>query len=380
MARRRVLWMGLLAGLLIVGFADVASALAQTSAPPSSPSSPASRVSTPAETLSIGAWLQPVWQYRGESADDDQQGFFLRRARLDVRGSLLDGRILFRILPDFARSPELRDSWVEVRGAGGLSLRMGQQTVPFDLQRDFSMGAGHFGERALAARRFEVQGGRDVGAVVRWRSPQGRAGIQVGAFNGEGANRGDLGVRPLFSTRATLSLGGGASRTESARGARSETPVVTLGVGAMHSERSFLRPRPGFASDRRVDWWGASADAHVRWQGVSGWGALYRQEIRAPEGGSDVRFVEFGQGWIVSAGWTLPGERLEVVARASESTWDRRRDPTPEREVGFGVTFFHVGHEVQSRLQFTREQTPRGALIRSANVLTLEHQLLLGGL
>jgi hypothetical protein len=218
-----------------------------------------STVTAPSDELRIGAWIQPAWNYRGLSDDADRQGFFLRRARLDVSGGILDGRVRFRLLPDLSRSPELRDAWVELRGQVGgtggsgafdTGLRMGQQTVPFDLQRERNMAAGHFGERALAARRFELSGGRDVGAVAYLRGAEGRLQLSAGAFNGQGPNRTDPGRTPLVAGRVVASLGGPPARGESDL-ARTPDPVVTFGAGVMRHRNSFLRPRPGFAADRR---------------------------------------------------------------------------------------------------------------------------------
>jgi hypothetical protein len=342
-------------------------------------------VNTAAETLTVGAWIQPVWERTFDVDGPDLQGFFLRRARLDVRGSLNGGRVHFRILPDFARNPELRDTWVEVRSDGGWSMRMGQQTVPFDLQRSLSMGGAHRGERAIAARRFELAGGRDLGAVAGWTSRSGTLRLEGGAFGGEGINRSAPGEHPLWSVRGTASFGGLPARVESDR-ALTPTPVLTLGIGGMAARGSTLRPRPGFSSDRSVDWWGGTSDVHLRWQGWTAWGALYRQEIRiespgGSEGGSRVRPpLERGGGWILSAGTLLAEGRVQVAVQGSEAQWDRSRGLSPEREFGIGVTLFHVGHEVQSRIQLARQSGPVGSPTQRGVLLTIEHQLLLGGL
>jgi hypothetical protein len=334
------------------------------------------------DQLRIGAILQPVWHYRGESDGPDMQGFFLRRARLDFTGQIMDGSVHFRLLPDLSRSPELRDAWVELRGTHGgdrglpavaAGIRMGQQTVPFDLQRERSMTAGHFGERSIAGRRFELSGGRDVGVMGYLRAREGRIQVYGGAFNGQGANRRDPGRAPLLGGRALFSLGGAPSRGESDL-ARTERPVLSLGAGAMGARHSQLRPRPGFASDREVDWHSWTADLHLRWRGASVAGSWFEQRIDTS--GNDER----GEGFFVSTGWLVPGHDVEVVARHSRATWDLARDAGPDIEQALGVTFFHRGHELQTRFQLSRERLGQGSPDGTSTlILTIEHQLLLGG-
>ncbi len=333
-------------------------------------------VTAQGDDVRIGAWIQPAWQYRGEDDAEDLQGFFLRRARLDVSGGILDGRIRFRLLPDLSRSPELRDAWVEVRGTlGGVpsGLRMGQQIVPFDLQRERSMASGHFGERAIAARRFELSGGRDVGVVGYLRSANGHFQLFGGGFNGQGANRTDPGRTPLVAGRALASFGGAPARGESDL-ARTPNPVITMGAGAMAHRHSFLRPRPGFSADRAVDWHSWTADVHARWRGASVAGSWFEQVVDAE--GIDER----GDGFFVSGALLLPGHDVEVSVRRSRATWDARRDAGPDLETGVGVTLFHSGHELQTRFQLSREVLFSGSdTERRATILVIEHQLLLGG-
>jgi hypothetical protein len=329
-------------------------------------------VTSAGDEVRIGAWLQPAWEYRGIEDDEDRQGFFLRRARLDVTGGILEGRVRFRLMPDLARSPGLRDAWVELRG-GGAGIRMGQQTVPFDFQRERSMASGHFGDRAIASRRFELAGGRDVGVVGYVQARDGRIQLYGGAFNGQGANRTDPGRVPLLGGRALVSVGGAPSRGETDL-ARTPDPVVTLGAGAMRHRESFLRPRPGFSADRAVAWHSWTADAHARWRGVSLAGSWFEQRVDAE--GNDER----GDGFFVSGGALVPGHDVEMVVRHSRATWDAARDAGPDIETSVGLTFFHMGHGLQTRVQFTRERLFAGsATERRTNILTIEHQLLLGG-
>lgn len=325
------------------------------------------------EGVRIGAWIQPVFMVEGRDWEEDRQGFTLRRARLDVTGALIPGQIHFRLMPDLAQNPELRDAWVELRGGRG-HVRMGQQTIPFDLQREWSMAYGHFGERALAARMFELGGGRDLGVTGVVRGLEGHLRLEAGLFNGQGPNRRDLGRSPLLAGRITGSLGGPSPRSESGR-ARPDQPILTLGLGGMMADQSALRPRPGFSADRLVDWHGGTADVHLSWRGATLLGAIFRQRTTR-EGGTS----ESGDGFFVSAGWAPAGLPVEGVARFGRAAWDRDRDPASDEELAVGLNYFHVGHASQFRIQFARERLFAGSSTeRRLHRLTIEHQLLLGG-
>jgi len=333
-------------------------------------------VLSPGENVRVGAILQPVYRYQGLEGEVDRTGFFLRRARIDITGQLLEGRVRFRLLPDLAGNPMPRDAWVELRGPEGIALRMGQQVVPFHLQRERPMARAHFGDRALAVRRFEVSGGRDLGAMGSWTAPDGRAFLSAGAFNGRGMNRPEPTEAPLLATRGGISLGGTPSASETDL-ARSPDPVLTLAAGAMSARRSLLRPRPGFAAEAAADWWTWTGDLHARYRGLSLVAAWFDHYV-TPEGVPQPPEIR-GDGWYLSAGWVLPGHDVELAFRHSEAQWDRQREGAPTRETGGGVTFFHLGHQLQTRLQFHRIRTVPGSGVASGNILTLEHQILLGG-
>ncbi len=326
--------------------------------------------------FAFGAWIQPLFEHRSWSDDDSTVGFRLRRARLIVDGEGMEGQVRFRLMPDLGSTPQLRDAWVEVRH-GLFRLRMGQQTVPFHLQRERSMARGHFGDRALASRRFELSGGRDIGVVGSTSAFAQHLRIDAGAFNGRGANRTDPSPSPLFAARTSLSLGAPATSGETDL-ERSPGPGVSLGLGAMGARESLLRPRPGFAADQAADWWGWTLDLHARYRGGSVAGGVFGHSITTPSGGESAVTTEVdGVGWFLGGGYVLPGRPVEVVLRHSEARWDRSRNGPAERETALGVTFFHRLHLLQTRIQLIRERGMLTGLSDESTRLTIEHQLLL---
>ncbi len=330
--------------------------------------------------FTFGTWIQPLFELRDWQDHESTVGFRLRRARLIVNGQGLDGRLRFRLMPDLASTPQLRDAWIQLDGNAGW-VRMGQQTVPFSLQREVTMARGHFGDRALAGRRFELSGGRDIGVVVGTGTSAGHLRVSAGAFNGRGPNRSDPSPFPLLAARAGVAVGGPVPNGETDL-ARTPGTVVALGGALMGSRDSFLRPRPGFAADQTADWRSWTIDLLVRSRGLSVTGAWFAQSVTTPPPGESPTSVEIpGEGWYVGAGWLLPIEAgvpvpdMEVVVRHSRARWDLARQGSGERESAIGLTLFHRDHAVQTRLQLTRERGMLTGLSDRSTRLTLEHQL-----
>ncbi len=325
----------------------------------------------------IGAWIQPAWEIQKWDGSRDRDGAFLRRARLDFTATLFEGAARIRVMPELGRGgTELRDAWIEVFPVDGIAMRMGQQGVPFNLQRATSGARQHFGDRSLATRRFEIAGGRDIGAVFAWRGEGGRRLAQLGIFNGEGPNRRQLGpAGPLISGRVAVGFGGPLPSGESDL-ARSEQPRLALGAGVLTANESGLRPRPGFAADDAADWRAGTLDADVRWQGISLSGAWYSHRVESITPGTPT--VD-GSGWHLSGGWVVPSRRFEIAIRRSEAEWDRSTRGHAENETSLGVTFFHREHALQTRVQVVRWRMLQGGEVERGHGLILEHQFLLGG-
>ncbi|TVP55454.1 MAG: hypothetical protein EA351_10715 [Gemmatimonadales bacterium] len=331
-------------------------------------------------SFTFGAWIQPLFELRDWQDQESTVGFRLRRARFIVNGKGLDGRLRFRLMPDLASTPQLRDAWIQLDGDVAW-IRMGQQTVPFSLQREVTMARGHFGDRALASRRFELSGGRDIGVVAGSATSDGRLRVSAGAFNGRGPNRSDPSPFPLLAARGGVALGGPVPNGETDL-ARTPGTVVALGGAVIGSRDSFLRPRPGFAADQTADWRSWTIDLLARSRGVSVTAAWFAQSVTTPPPGASPTSVEIlGEGWYLGAGWLLPLEAglpvpdMELVVRHSRARWDLDREGSGERESAIGLTLFHRDHAVQTRLQLTRERGMLTGLSDRSTRLTIEHQL-----
>ncbi|HYC00633.1 MAG TPA: porin [Candidatus Limnocylindrales bacterium] len=112
---------------------------------------------------------------------DINDGFFIRRARIDVRGTLAE-HWDFRIRPDFAGSSlTLLETYVDTKFSPAAVLRIGKTTTPFGLERLQSGSHLPIMERSLADNLVP---NRDIGAHFFGDVADEVFSYQAGVFNG----------------------------------------------------------------------------------------------------------------------------------------------------------------------------------------------------
>lgn len=109
------------------------------------------------------------------------RGFYVRRARLEARGTL-DERFGFRVRAGFGEGEaQLVDAFLEAQLLPALSLRVGRAKVPVGLEWLQSARDLFFAERAYPSGLVPR---RDVGAGVHGELLGGRLTYDAGLFNG----------------------------------------------------------------------------------------------------------------------------------------------------------------------------------------------------
>jgi phosphate-selective porin len=112
------------------------------------------------------------------------QNLDVRRARIDLMGRLYQ-RFTFRVQPELAGSPYIRNAWADWALSRGLHLRWGQMKVPFSsswLTQDNNV---NFVERGSAS---PVHPFFDRGFVLRGELLDGTVTYDVGVFTGVGTD------------------------------------------------------------------------------------------------------------------------------------------------------------------------------------------------
>ena len=131
--------------------------------------------------LKLGGYLQADGRSFVDGGSDDVNQFTIRRARLDLRGTLAT-RFGFRLMPDFSDSDlTLQDAYVEADFAPWLELRAGKFKTPFGLERLQGSTDLPFVERGLTSN---LAPGRDVGVRLGGDVWDGRLDYKLAVLNG----------------------------------------------------------------------------------------------------------------------------------------------------------------------------------------------------
>jgi hypothetical protein len=304
--------------------------------------------------LSLTGWIQPRYEFAHSDAHEDLSSFLLRRARLDVQGTVLDERLTFRIMPELARTASLRDGWVDYAFSPASRVRIGQFTVPFQWHRYVSPSRQHFAERGVPSETFGYPDGRDIGVMFHGTNAGRTAQWQVGVFDGAGRNVArSNSAGNMASGRMSLALSGALPRDEVDL-VPSPTPLVAVGGGVQGATGSEVRAWAlGRAADNRADWLSGTGDILVRWHGLSLAADAYLRRVMP-----DATTVEpyTGAGGMVSAGMTLIPNRLDAVARWSTLRLDRDAPETGHRQWGGGINIYHIGHDSKIRVQYLHDR------------------------
>jgi len=184
---------------------------------------------TAARNIQLSGYTQIRYQNLEESGK--KSGFDIRRARIDVRGTI-SPYFGYRLQPDFAGTSsgafvKLMDAYAEIKIGDYLNFTLGQQKVALSYENQISDNKSENIDRsqvveALVARGKDVignQNGRDLGIQVNGSlftiKDHPFLDYYVGLYNGTGINAAadnntskDVAVRLVLHPLTGLSLGG----------------------------------------------------------------------------------------------------------------------------------------------------------------------------
>jgi hypothetical protein len=305
--------------------------------------------------VSFTGWIQPRYEFSHVAGGENLSSFLLRRARLDVQGTVLDERLTFRIMPDFSRAATLRDGWTDFAFSPALRVRFGQFTVPFQWHRYVGPRRQHFAERGVPSETFGFPNGRDVGIMVHGRNTGETVQWQIGVFDGAGRNvAASNSSGNMASGRLSLALLGTLPREEMDL-VPSPSPLVSAGGGVQGATRNEAR---AWALQRsagdRADWLTGTGDIQVRWRGFSLAADGYLRRVWPDDGAVD---SYTGAAGMISTGMTIIPNRLDAVARWSTLRLDRNEPDTGHRQWGGGLNIYAIGHDSKIRIQYLNDRT-----------------------
>lgn len=202
-----------------------------------------------------------------------RSGFDIRRARLDLKGSITP-YFAYRVQTELADKPKLLDAYGEIKISDHFVITAGQFKIPFSMENLTSSNKLEMIDRsqvveALVARGKDVignQNGRDIGVQIGGglvkKNGVNAIEYRLAVFNGSGINVADtandakdLAARLVFNPVKGLSFGGGFYGGY-AKAAESSTSQVRNRYGFEASyvlSRFSLRGEYIFGQDRRTD-------------------------------------------------------------------------------------------------------------------------------
>jgi len=267
-------------------------------------------------TTKINVQLQPRYEFTdNDSGQDDTSSFRMRRARIQLEGTVLDKEFSYRIQTDFVgassagtRTPDLRDAYLQWNASDMAAFRMGQFKTAVGRQENNSSSKLQFPDRSVPSDYFTIsraQGARVAGKLgesVRY---------QAGVFNGESAGEGRN--RPGVDTRHTWDIGlrsdliGKMDAFEEGDMKISEEMALNGGVTYTFSD---ARQDQGAGLDG-VDIHRVSADLNYKFRGAAVHGEFFWLDNRPST--MDTSFSALG-GYI-QGGYYLVPEKWELAAR-----------------------------------------------------------------
>jgi phosphate-selective porin OprO and OprP len=303
-------------------------------------------------TIAIGGWLQPRYEYSIRHGEENLSSFYMRRVRLDVRGQVIWPALTYRVMPELARTANLRDAWLNYAFSPAAQVRIGQFTVPFQWHRYIGAGRQHFAERGVPAETFGFPTGRDIGIMLHGQNPAGTLAYSLGIFDGLGRNTAvSNSDGHMASARLTWAAIGPLPREESDL-ARRDEPGLSFGLGIQGANKNEARAWDigrSASTNRRADYVAGTADVSLRWMGFSLAADGYLRQVSPDDPAVD---TYDGWGFMLSSGYFIMPQRLELVARYSELRIDSDAPETRGREIGAGLNIYHRGHDVKTRVQF----------------------------
>lgn len=153
------------------------------------------------DTLKISGFAQIDYRFFFEDHLNPNE-FFIRRARLDVRGTL-EQIWAYRLYMEFgeAKDARLQDAWIEFHKWDRFRVRVGQFLEPFSLEALYFSAWLHFIERAMGPTNLAPF--EDIGILVFGSVYNYRWTYAFGIFNGQGKNNEDKDDSKDFTCRLT---------------------------------------------------------------------------------------------------------------------------------------------------------------------------------
>lgn len=156
-------------------------------------------------SLKIGAWMQNDLRFFFKGDPGDTQ-FLVRRARIDIRGSL-EKMFAVRVMGEFegdggTNAANLKEGWLEYNQFPTFRIKIGQFKEPYGLENLYGDLWLDFLERPMGENFIRPE--QDLGILFFGKLFGKRLEYGVGAFNGSGTNVAEANDDKDFAGRIAL--------------------------------------------------------------------------------------------------------------------------------------------------------------------------------
>jgi phosphate-selective porin OprO and OprP len=279
------------------------------------------------------------YQWLDEKGKND--GFDIRRARLDLKGSLTPF-FAYRLQTEFADKPKLIDAYAEIKLVDFLIITVGQFKIPFSMENLASASKFEMIDKsqvveALVARSKDVignQNGRDIGIQASGTIMKFRGSpfieYRIGIFNGSGINVADT-----------------ANEAKDIAGRLNINIVKGLSIASAYYlgwDKAIKPDINGLSQTRnRLGFDVSYVLPRLSLRGEYIWGK---------DGKTD------RAGWYAQAGYYIIPQKLQVVARCDTYDPDTKAGNNLSTNYALGGNFnFNSWSRIQAFYTFREEQT-----------------------
>jgi phosphate-selective porin len=294
-------------------------------------------------------------RYQNLDEPNKNNGFDIRRARLDLKGNVTPF-FGFRLQAEFADRPKILDAYAEIKLADYFTITAGQFKLPFSLENLTSSNKLEMIDRAqsveaLAARGKDVignQNGRDLGIQVGGVILKNKNGAlleyRLGIFNGSGINIADT-----------------ANEAKDVGGRLVVNPIkgLSFGVSAYNGWDKAIKPDEKGQSQVRNRFGMEASYVNPR---LSARG----EYIQGQDGVTDRK------GWYLQAGYFIIPQKLQFLAKYD--TYDPSTSKADNISILYviGANFnFNSWSRLQAFYTFREEE---GASVNN-NYFSLQYQI-----
>ncbi len=296
-----------------------------------------------ARKITINGYTQVRYQALEETGKID--GFDIRRARLDVKGTI-SPYWSYRVQFDLAGTPKLIDAYAELKLNDYFNFTIGQAKIPFSLENLTSSNKLELIDRsqaveALVARGKDVggnQNGRDLGiqlgGTILKLNDRPIVDYRVGVYNGSGINTTDTNEKKDFATRLILHPITGLDVSAALYNGSRYIAEVKTGTVVTTPAKNVDRNRYGF--DLNYDW---------KNLGIRG------EYIHGKDDQTD------REGYYVQAGYYFLQKKLQLLAKYDFYDANKSKADDASTWVVLGANYnFNSNVRLQANYTFKQEQ------------------------